>query len=71
MADRHSNQLCDDAGERRGLLLPLVRADEYDVLPGDIYLLCSDGLNDMVPDDEISMSLAEKRSLGADGGSYT
>jgi len=29
---------------------------EYDVLPGDIYLLCSDGLNDMVPDDEIAMT---------------
>ena len=30
---------------------------DYDVQPGDIYLLCSDGLNDMVEDDEIGMTL--------------
>lgn len=30
---------------------------EHAVLPGDIYLLCSDGLNDMVEDDEIGMTL--------------
>ena len=29
----------------------------YDVLEGDIYLLCSDGLNDMIADDEIQMTL--------------
>jgi protein phosphatase len=29
----------------------------YDVLPDDIYLLCSDGLNDMVPDEEIRQVL--------------
>jgi protein phosphatase len=29
----------------------------YDVLPGDLYLLCSDGLNDMVSHEEIFMVL--------------
>ncbi len=31
---------------------------DYPVQPGDCYLLCSDGLNDMVDDEEISMTLA-------------
>jgi protein phosphatase len=30
---------------------------EYDVLPGDIYLFCSDGLNDMLLDEEIRHAL--------------
>jgi protein phosphatase len=30
---------------------------EHAVLPGDIYLLCSDGLNDMVDDEEIELTL--------------
>lgn len=30
---------------------------DYDTLPGDIYLFCSDGLNDMVEDEEIGMTL--------------
>jgi PPM family protein phosphatase len=30
---------------------------DHAVLPGDVYLLCSDGLNDMVEDDEIAMTL--------------
>ncbi len=38
---------------------PVVEPDihEYEVRAGDIYLLCSDGLNDMVEDEEIAMTL--------------
>jgi protein phosphatase len=32
---------------------------EESVLPGDIYLLCSDGLNDMVKDEEIHLTLSK------------
>jgi len=43
---------------------PAVEAEihEYDTLPGDIYLLCSDGLSDMVGDEDIGMAL---QALGA------
>lgn len=34
-----------------------VALDECDALPGDIYLLCSDGLNDMVDDADIQLVL--------------
>ena len=49
---------------------PIVVPDvqTLDVLVGDIYLLCSDGLNDMVEDDEIGMRismLAANMSLAA------
>lgn len=30
---------------------------EFAALPGDIYLLCSDGLNDMVTDEDIALAL--------------
>lgn len=35
---------------------------EEDVLPGDIYLICSDGLNDMVEDADIELALCELRA---------
>ena len=35
---------------------------EYAARPGDLYLMCSDGLNDMVDDEDISMTL---QALGA------
>ncbi|MBE0625090.1 MAG: Stp1/IreP family PP2C-type Ser/Thr phosphatase [Burkholderiales bacterium] len=43
---------------------PAVEAEihEYDTRPGDIYLLCSDGLSDMVNDEDIGMTL---QALGA------
>lgn len=31
---------------------------EHDVQPGDIYLLCSDGLSDLVEDEEIQLTLS-------------
>lgn len=34
-----------------------VTLDEFDALPGDIYLLCSDGLNDMVDNADIELVL--------------
>jgi serine/threonine protein phosphatase PrpC len=30
---------------------------EHDTMPGDLYLLCSDGLNDMVPEEDIELVL--------------
>lgn len=30
---------------------------DYDTLPGDVYLLCSDGLNDMVEEEEMALTL--------------
>jgi serine/threonine protein phosphatase PrpC len=32
---------------------------EVPVLAGDIFLLCSDGLNDMVDDEEIHLTLSK------------
>ena len=41
----------------------------YEALPGDIYLICSDGLSDMVADEDIHLAvsgLREKPQLAAD-----
>jgi protein phosphatase len=38
----------------------------FDVMPGDVYLLCSDGLNDMVTDEDIGMTV--QTIAGASGG---
>jgi len=35
-----------------------VEVNEYEALPGDIYLLCSDGLPDMVEDDDIHLTIS-------------
>jgi protein phosphatase len=35
-----------------------VEVHEHDVLPNDIYLLCSDGLPDMVEDDDIHLTIS-------------
>lgn len=35
-----------------------VEVHEYDVLPDDIYLLCSDGLPDMVEDEDIHLTIS-------------
>lgn len=36
----------------------VVDINETDVQPGDIYLLCSDGLNDMISDEEIRTTIS-------------
>ena len=35
-----------------------VEVNEYDVLPDDVYLLCSDGLPDMVEDEDIHLTIS-------------
>jgi PPM family protein phosphatase len=41
----------------------LLDINEFSLQPGDIYLLCSDGLNDMVDDDAIARILGEAADL--------
>jgi serine/threonine protein phosphatase PrpC len=49
-----AEQESGDARRRRrpGGAVPEIH--DHEVLPGDVYLFCSDGLNDMVDDDEIA-----------------
>jgi serine/threonine protein phosphatase PrpC len=35
-----------------------VEVNEFDVLPEDVYLLCSDGLSDMVEDEDIHLTIS-------------
>ncbi|WP_373500449.1 Stp1/IreP family PP2C-type Ser/Thr phosphatase [Desulfococcus sp.] len=51
----HRNVILRAVGIEKNLHLDLIRGKS---LPGDIYLLCSDGLTDMVEDAEITAALA-------------
>lgn len=57
---RHSNILtnCIGGGSIHSFLDLYEFTDE--VLPGDVYMLCSDGLNDMVPDADIERLMAQE-----------
>jgi len=41
----------------------LLETHLHDVLPGDTYLLCSDGLSDMLDDESIAQLLTSTESL--------
>ncbi|MBL8330456.1 MAG: Stp1/IreP family PP2C-type Ser/Thr phosphatase [Rubrivivax sp.] len=43
----------------------LLEVHTHEVLPGDVYLLCSDGLSDMLHDHEIALLLSNQPSLQA------
>lgn len=47
----------------------LLEVHTHEVLPGDIYLLCSDGLSDMLADPEIAQILAVAAPLNETGQS--
>jgi protein phosphatase len=46
-----------------------VDVNEETAYPGDIYMLCSDGLNDMVDDEEIHLTLSKYSANLAQGAS--
>ena len=41
----------------------LLETHQHDVLPGDVYVLCSDGLSDMIDDETISQLLQSRELL--------
>lgn len=43
----------------------LLETHQHDVMPGDLYLLCSDGLSDMLDDGTIAQILQSQESLDA------
>jgi len=45
----------------------LLETHVHEVMPGDIYLLCSDGLSDMLDDESIGQLLHSQASLPAAG----
>lgn len=45
----------------------LLETHAHGVMPGDIYLLCSDGLSDMLSDDEISQVLHAHHTIAETG----
>ena len=47
----------------------LLETHLHDVMPGDTYLLCSDGLSDMLDDESISQLLSANSSLSEAGAS--
>jgi protein phosphatase len=55
-ADSHNRSLITRALGGAARVRPHLR--EVDALPGDLFLLCSDGLNDLVGDDDIELILA-------------
>lgn len=63
--ERHSNVLtnCIGAGCETSFLD--ICELSSDIQEGDVYMLCSDGLNDMITDNEISDLLAERCDAGA------
>ncbi len=46
----------------------LLETHLHDVMPGDTYLLCSDGLSDMLDDESIAQLLLSHESLGEAAG---
>jgi protein phosphatase len=54
LRSHHRNLVTRALGGESGVAVDVA---EHEALPGDLYLLCSDGLNDMVPDEDIGRVL--------------